>query len=424
MRLAMFIPIYFYTILLLILTTITQANRTILQTTFFQPPSNKTPIILDTFTHPSQNNLGSWHGALEDLPFKKGRDAIHLHPSDPDHTYHTQLSSTQCFDLTPYQAWFLHIIFTGLPTFSVSLHQNNAQCNPGSNPYPETWDSIDASHYTTPSPSNKTQKKDIYIPLSHFHIDQRRVLAISLGSFYPPYNHTLTIHKIEFVPKLPSGIQPPRKIPNGTLRLRCTRPGSFAFGIDDGIPSLANEVKEILDSEGVHVTFFVVGKGLRDSRTGLRRFYRQMLEKGHQVALHSDRHLKMEGMRTTQAIDDDIRSNRKTFRSLLARYFRPPYGTIGSRTRERLAAQIRDPQVINWSVDIEDWMWADSDTPERQLEAFYRDVERGGNLAVLHYLNSTTVGYFREIIRFVRKKGLRIMRIDQCLEDPAAPLLV
>jgi hypothetical protein len=68
-------------------------------------------------------------------------------------------------------------------------------------------------------------------------------------------------------------------------------------------------------------------------------------------------------------------------------------------------------------------MWADSETPERQLEAFYRDVERGGNLAVLHYLSPTTVGYFREIIRFVKGRGLRIMRIDQCLEDPAAPRL-
>ncbi|GAB1195962.1 hypothetical protein APSETT444_005227 [Aspergillus pseudonomiae] len=135
----------------------------------------------------------------------------------------------------------------------------------------------------------------------------------------------------------------------------------------------------------------------------------------------------MEGMESTKAIDDDIFRNIATFKDLLgveSSYFRPPYGTIGPRTRQILAKRIKNPQIINWSVDIEDWRWADSDTPERQLKAFYRDVDRGGNLAVLHYLSNSTVGYFRDIIHYVQGKGLKIMRIDQCLEDPKAPELL
>ena len=72
---------------------------------------------------------------------------------------------------------------------------------------------------------------------------------------------------------------------------------------------------------------------------------------------------------------------------------------------------------------MEDWLWAGTDTPERQLRAFQRGLNKGGNLAVMHYSHYTTVDYFREMIRMVRESGKQIMRVDQCLEDPDAPPL-
>lgn len=96
---------------------------------------------------------------------------------------------------------------------------------------------------------------------------------------------------------------------------------------------------------------------------------------------------------------------------------------MGARLRQRLARHIPDPYIVNWSVDVEDWLWADTSTPEKQLDAFYRSVARGGNLAVMHFLNPTTVGYLPQFIRHVKAAGFRIMRIDQCLEDPHSPAL-
>lgn len=78
---------------------------------------------------------------------------------------------------------------------------------------------------------------------------------------------------------------------------------------------------------------------------------------------------------------------------------------------------------MQWSVDIEDWLWASTDTPEKQVEAFQRDVDKGGNLVVMHYLSPATVGYFREVIGIAKKAGKDIMRVDQCMEDPEAPAL-
>jgi hypothetical protein len=83
---------------------------------------------------------------------------------------------------------------------------------------------------------------------------------------------------------------------------------------------------------------------------------------------------------------------------LAARYFRPPYGIVGARTRQRLAYFIDDPYIVNWSVDI-----------------------AGGDLVVMHYLSPSTVSYFRDAIRIARATGKQIMRVDQCMGDPYAP---
>ena len=104
-----------------------------------------------------------------------------------------------------------------------------------------------------------------------------------------------------------------------------------------------------------------------------------------------------------------------------ASYFRPPFGTVGARLRQQLAKHINDPYIVNWSVDVEDWLWANTSTPEKQLDAFRRDVARGGNLVVMHYLNPSTVKYLPLFIQHVKRAGFRIMRIDQCLNDPSSP---
>lgn len=113
----------------------------------------------------------------------------------------------------------------------------------------------------------------------------------------------------------------------------------------------------------------------------------------------------------------------RLFPLYIARYFRPPYGTVGARMRQRLATFLEDPYIVNWSVDVEDWVWANTDRPERQLRAFNRDVERGGDLVVMHYLTRETVQYFHDFIQIAKETGKQIMRVDQCMMDPDAPEL-
>ncbi|KAJ5885077.1 hypothetical protein N7495_009587 [Penicillium taxi] len=433
-----------------------------------------TSLIIDTFQNPTHNDLGFWHGAGEGLTTEYTPGFIRLYPTDPDQNFHTQFETNGCFSLLPWQNQFLHVVFDGSEDFSISMNEHNSDCYTYRSPFPGTPDSVEAARYVmrtrgdsrTDGPDNEDgqkvpanptntgppwskngqsrkpkcdeedrgptspEKTEIFVPLSHFRINHSRVVSISFSGFYS--NVSMALHRIEIVPKVPPPSPEnqhfiiPENLPTGTLVLRCSRPNSFAFGIDDGSPQFAQEVMRILDAENVKVTFFAVGAGLSDKSTNFTEFYKEMLQKGHQVALHSNTHPKMEALPTAAKIDEEIVDTLRVFKDQLnieSRYFRPPFGTIGARMRQELAKYIHNPYIVNWTVDIEDWKWANTSVPERQLQAFYRGVAMGGNLAVMHFLNPTTVDYLPEFIRHVKESGLKIMRIDQCLEDPDSPPL-
>jgi len=182
---------------------------------------------------------------------------------------------------------------------------------------------------------------------------------------------------------------------------------------------------QIVREEGIKVTFFTVGAPLLDPGTNLSNVYKEMFSQGHQIALHSFTHPKMESLQVVD-VDWELSQDISAVKSALgisSNYFRPPFGNEGAHIRQRLVKQIPAAKVVEWSVDVEDWLWALSPTPEKQLEAFKRDLAKGGNLVVMHYLYPSTVGYLKQFIQLAKATGKMLMRVDQCLEDPEAPLL-
>lgn len=376
--------------------------------------------VIDNFANTDTNALGEWHGGDEDgMTLTFGNNELTIRTNDSDLAWNTQLTS-KCADLRSYAGGYLHIAYTGSNKFSVALQQHNAQCDDKIKPYPETWDSLEAARYGTAT--------DIYMPLNHFNVNLTRSIGFSLKGFYS--TSPTTISKMEIVDALPSGWKLPTKLASGKLVFSCTRPNSFAFAIDDGDPQYAKRVMDIIKQAGIPVTFFTVGLPLLDKTNGLADIYKDMASRGHQIALHSYTHPKMEGLPDTASIDweynNDIGAVRQVFgANSHSNYFRPPFGTEGARMRQRLAANLGDanPYLVGWSIDVEDWIWAQTSTPEKQLEAFKRDVAKGGNLLVMHYLYNSTVELLPEFIRLAKATGKTLMRVDQCMEDPKAPKL-
>jgi peptidoglycan/xylan/chitin deacetylase (PgdA/CDA1 family) len=384
---------------------------------------NVSGFVIDQFDDATTNALGQWHGGEEGMTVTFGNRLMTIRTNDSDLSWNTQLTDT-CADLSAYAGAYLHIAYSGSNKFSVALQQHNSRCNANIAPFPETWDSLEAARYATAT--------DIYMPINHFNVDLTRVIGFTLKGFYSTEPTTIT--KMEIVNAVPARWTVPSKLASGKLVFACTRPNSFAFAIDDGDPKYAKRVMDIIKQADIPVTFFTVGLPLLDTSNGLAAAYKDMAARGHQIAMHSYTHPPMEGLPDTASIDweynNDIGAVRQAFNGAGApytttNYFRPPFGTEGARMRQRLAAALNDPNpyIVGWSIDVEDWIWAQSDTPEKQLDAFKRDVAKGGNLLVMHYLYNSTVEYLPEFIRLAKATGKQLMRVDQCMEDPKAPPL-
>ncbi|PSN65776.1 glycosyl hydrolase-like protein [Corynespora cassiicola Philippines] len=384
--------------------------------TMAAPAGTASALVIDRFANANQNALGFWHGGDEGMTTTFG-NGLKIVSSDADYSFYTQVSGS-CSDFSKYQGSYLHIAYQGSTKFTVALQQHNEKCDQTIAPYPETWDSAEATRYA--------KNGHIYIPMSHFKVNLARTIGIAIKGFYSAAETTLSV--IEIVPSVPAGTIIPNKDETGDLVFACKRPNSFAFAIDDGSPEYAQEVLKIIREEDIKVTFFTVGAPLLDDSTNLTNVYREMQSEGHQIALHSFTHPKMEGLEDYAAIDweydEDIKAVDKQLNGLHTPYFRPPFGNEGARMRSRLANSVGEkPTITMWSVDVEDWLWAETDTPEEQLKAFQRDVDKGGNLVVLHYLYPSTVSYLREFIQIAKATGKQLMRVDQCMEDPNAPAL-
>lgn len=381
------------------------------------PSGTASALVIDNFVNSGANALGFWHGHDDGMEVTFSGSKATIKSTDADYSFYTQLSST-CTNLSKYKGSYLHIAYSGTTAFTVALQQHNSKCDETIAPYPETWDSLEASRYA--------KDGHIYMPIDHFKIELSRAVAVAIKGFYKSDPVTLSV--IEIVPSIPSSFTIPNKLESGDLVFACKRPNSFAFAIDDGSPEYAQQVLKIVKEENIKVTFFTVGAPLLDESNNLTNVYREMQAAGHQIALHSYTHPKMEGLPDYAAIDweynEDIKAVEKQLNGLHTNYFRPPFGTEGARMRQRLAQTLgAKPTITMWSVDVEDWLWAQTNTPEEQLKAFQRDVNKGGNLVVLHYLYPSTVGYLQQFIQIAKKTGKQLMRVDQCMEDPNAPPL-
>jgi Polysaccharide deacetylase len=268
-----------------------------------------TSYVIDAFANADSNALGHYHGGDDATTYKlSGGKIIFNTAGNSDLSWYTQVTDT-CTDLTKQDSSYLHIAYTGSNAFSVALQQHNSKCDETINPYPFTWDDVEASRYTN------TAKTDIYIPLSHFKIDKTKSIGFALKGFYT--TATTTVSKIEMVKTVPSGFLVPSKLTTAPLVFACTRPNSFAFAIDDGVPELAQQVVAAVKAAGVKFTFFTLGLPMQDTSTNFSAVYNEMLSLGHQVAYHSYTHPPMEGLPDLESIDWELTNDVAAVKQML-----------------------------------------------------------------------------------------------------------
>jgi peptidoglycan/xylan/chitin deacetylase (PgdA/CDA1 family) len=176
----------------------------------------------------------------------------------------------------------------------------------------------------------------------------------------------------------PSGIAFSGLGPRVTPRLcGIGRAGHLALTYDDGPDPVATPaVLDALAGLGWRATFFVVGEMVERHPEVLRR----VLDAGHEVGIHAQRHRNHRGM-TPRAIAADVRTAHAAAVAAGATpvWYRPPHGALTPEAL--LAARRLGMRPVLWTAWGRDWRAAA--TPEGIRD----EVERGrldGGTVLLH----------------------------------------
>lgn len=154
--------------------------------------------------------------------------------------------------------------------------------------------------------------------------------------------------------------------------------GGVALTFDDGPhPEGTPAMLELLHRHGALATFFVVGEQVRRRPQLLRR----VLDAGHQVALHGDRHRLMTRLAPRTVVDDLARGTAAIEDASGATpiWHRPPYGIYSAGgLRAVRAAGLRPLLWSRWGKD-----WRRLTTPDRIARRATRAI-LPGDVILLH----------------------------------------
>ena len=173
------------------------------------------------------------------------------------------------------------------------------------------------------------------------------------------------------------GMQPESQLFGRTL-VAGSDPNEIALTYDDGPNDAATpELLEILSRFGVHATFFMVGKFVRQRRD----IVREVQAAGHLIGNHTVSHPFLAN-KPFKLIETEIRGCNELLEDTLGapvRYFRAPYGA--RRPAVLRCARELGLQPVQWNVQGDDWEPIGAAAILQLLERGLKRTERKGHAA-------------------------------------------
>lgn len=169
------------------------------------------------------------------------------------------------------------------------------------------------------------------------------------------------------------------------------------------------QILDILDKYHVKTTFFLVNIWIEDYPD----LASEIVERGHEVGLHSETHPHMTELSDSQIIAE-LQNNSKMITDTCGctpKLFRPPYGDYNNRVIE--LADSLGYKTIQWSVDSLDW----KDLSAEEIELRVLKDLHPGDIVLFHNNGLHTAEALPVIIEECQKRGYKIVPISKLLLD-------
>lgn len=181
------------------------------------------------------------------------------------------------------------------------------------------------------------------------------------------------------------------------------------------------ELVNYLAAEGVRATFFVNGVNMGNLLSPYwGNVIRDIVNAGHQVALHTWTHSSLETASSDIAYAE-VMNLEETLHGILGftpTYLRPPFGATSSTSLTALGKL--GFTVWNWNLDSLDWDLMDVD---KEMAIYKNALDNASSSSSnwialnhdIHELSATQLA--KEVVKYVKTKGYTFTTVAQCVGD-------
>ena len=187
-------------------------------------------------------------------------------------------------------------------------------------------------------------------------------------------------------------------------------PGKIAYiTIDDGPSKYTSQILDILDSNNVKGTFFMLNNNMILHKEEINR----MIKEGHGVGFHGVSHDIKELYKTETSSLEEFETCNKTLYEIsgkTSKLIRLPYGSKPYTPQENYYSLIKNDYLIwDWTLDTQDWK---SSTDQIVSNILYYGRERE-EIVILMHEKEQTVKALNDTIKILKERGYTILPITE-----------
>ena len=196
--------------------------------------------------------------------------------------------------------------------------------------------------------------------------------------------------------------------------------GLVTFTFDDGISNNTDELLDILESEKITATFFIIGETLGKTLTTPNRAKLKAIhDKGHTVGNHTYSHANIVKL-SQEDLRGEIAGASAEIRATIdhkMKYFRPPYGSINASIRKFVTD--KGFRIVLWDLDPRDVKRSKEDMLDYYTSSFHHaDPKKTSYIILQHDRRKDSVQLVPDIAKIVRDKGFKIVSLDEYYAEP------
>jgi peptidoglycan-N-acetylglucosamine deacetylase len=186
----------------------------------------------------------------------------------------------------------------------------------------------------------------------------------------------------------------------------------IAMTFDDGPSSKTTpQLLDLLEELNIQVTFFVVGKMVKQNPGVLQRIVKA--KQRHEICNHSWDHSNFKRL-TNEQIRSQIEDTQKAIQNAgggnaASKIMRPPYGSINPRQIEFIQREL-GYKVIGWDVDPRDW---EGGTTSEQIKIHITTRTKDGQVILVHDIHQRTINAMEETLKTLLKKNFTFQSVSR-----------